>query len=141
MWKYMHANGCSYPPEKLQDVYRNENKDGTGDVVILNATGRILRISTTRRSLVSSTFKTPKMPGGYSKSWLDKILKQLVGKKSENLKKDQSCVRSSLAGENTSMTSVSLNTGTTIEINCFSFITYSFNSPEADEGLIPRPWG
>jgi hypothetical protein len=25
----------SYPPEKLQDVYRNENTDGTGDVVIL----------------------------------------------------------------------------------------------------------
>jgi hypothetical protein len=30
----------SYPPEKLQDVYRKENRDGTGDVIISTRTWR-----------------------------------------------------------------------------------------------------
>ena len=30
----------SYPPEKLQNIYRKENRDGSGDVIIKNLAWR-----------------------------------------------------------------------------------------------------
>jgi hypothetical protein len=55
----------SYPPEKLQNVYRNENKDGTGDVVLLRRDYQDSEDHHRIEELGFIHIRDPKMPSRY----------------------------------------------------------------------------